>query len=353
MELLSLFKRLLAIALLLLIGCASTVTPRAEVDSRAVLEERFIQRTIALEQTLADESRIQDVSFPILQGATELCGSNVINSIGMAVATGFEFEEDFQRSARELSIGASVTVIGVVSDGPAATAGVRNKDIITSVNSNPLITGSNAGTVFRNLLEEDLGNSSSVILGVQRGEEALEFTIEPIAICDYAIHLVLTDELNAYADGSSVFITRRMLRFTDNDKELALVMAHELAHNIMDHIDKRQQNYWLGSVVDIAARTQGWDTNGYFGELTGQAYSQDFEAEADYVGMYVLANSGMDLDGATYFWRRMAVESPANIASGHTSTHPATAERFLALESTLEEIARKKASDVPLKPELK
>ena len=120
----------------------------------------------------------------------------------------------------------------------------------------------------------------------------------------------------------------------------------------MDHIDKRQQNYWVGAVIDFAANTQGIDTNGFFGDLTGRAYSHEFEAEADYVGMYILARTGTDLDGASFFWRRMAIESPANIDT-HSLTHPATAERFLALEQAVAEISDKKAAGTPLNPELK
>ena len=131
-----------------------------------------------------------------------------------------------------------------------------------------------------------------------------------------------------------------------------MVIAHELAHNIMGHIDKRQQNSLIGTIIDLAVNSQGFNTQGYFSDLTGNAYSHAFEAEADYVGMYILARTGMDLDGASYFWRRMAVESPANIDS-HTSSHPATAERFLALEQAVTEISQKKESGVPLNPELK
>ena len=87
--------------------------------------------------------------------------------------------------------------------------------------------------------------------------------------------------------------------------------------------------------------------------MTGKVFSQSFEAEADYVGMYILATTGMDLDGATYFWRRMAVESPGNIDSAHTTSHPASAERFLALEKTVEEINHKRANNQELIPELK
>lgn len=334
-------------------GCATTVTPRAEIGGRALLEERHIQRSIAVQQNVKDSSRIQNVSFPLLQAAVPFCEPRVTRSIGLDVATGYDFEESFQRAAREaLSVGVAVSVIGVVEGGPSAQAGLQSKDIITAVNDNPLVTGPNASAIYNNLLQEELANDQSIKLSIQRAEESLEFEITPVTICDYSVVLVLSDDLNAYADGEGVYITRRMLRFTDSDKELALVISHELAHNIMDHIDKRQRNSLIGRVIDLAADRQGFDTRGFFGDLTRQAYSQDFEAEADYVGMYILARTGMDLDGASYFWRRMAIESPANIDS-HTSSHPATAERFLALEQAVNEIQIKKEAGVPLNPELK
>lgn len=342
------------VLLLLLGACASTVTPRAEIEGAALLEERHIQRTIALEQNIKDSSRIHDVSFPLLQAAVPFCEAKVKRSIGLDVATGHDFEESFQRSARELGLGDAVAVVSVVAYGPADQAGIQSRDIITALNDNPLVTGSNASAIFNNFLREELATAAAIKLSVQRGEESFEFEVSPVMVCDYQVVLALQDDLNAYAyaDGDNVYITRRMLRFTENDKELGLVMAHELAHNIMDHIDKRQRNSLIGTVLDLAADTQGIDTDGFFNDFTSKAYSQDFEAEADYVGMYILARTGTDLDGASYFWRRMAVESTANIDS-HSSSHPATAERFLALEQAVAEIAEKKASGIPLNPELK
>ncbi len=344
-------KRGIPMALLLLASCATPVTPRTEIEGRALLAERHIQRNIALEQNVKDSGRLQNVSFPLLQAAVPFCDSTLVNSIGLDVATGYDFEDSFQRSAREvLSAGAAVTVINVVEGGPSAIAGLQSKDTITAINDNPLVTGPNATAVFNNLLQEEMAGGESITVTVNRGDESLRLDITPVPICDYPTLLVLRDDLNAYADGENVYVTRRMLRFTDSDKELALVIAHELAHNIMGHIDKRQQNYWIGAVVDIAAEIQGLNTQGFFADLTGKAYSQAFEAEADYVGLYILARTGVDLDGASYFWRRMAVESPANIDS-HSASHPATAERFLALEKTIAEIREKKVAGSPLNPE--
>ena len=92
---------------------------------------------------------------------------------------------------------------------------------------------------------------------------------------------------------------------------------------------------------------------GLFGALAASAYSQEFEKEADYVGLYLMANSGIEIDNAPMFWRRMAAEHPGNIKSNHAASHPATAERFVAIENTINEIALKLASDQPLTIELK
>jgi predicted Zn-dependent protease len=78
------------------------------------------------------------------------------------------------------------------------------------------------------------------------------------------------------------------------------------------------------------------------------AYSQDFESEADYVGMYFMRRAGFDIDDVEAVWRRMAVEHPESIRLAYT--HPTTAERFLVLARTRDEIRTKEASGEPLVP---
>ena len=142
------------------------------------------------------------------------------------------------------------------------------------------------------------------------------------------------------------------MRFTENDQELSLVIAHELAHNTMSHMDSKVQNYVLGSVLDIIAAAYGVNTQGVFGNAAAQAYSKEFEAEADYVGLYIMARSGQEINGAANFWRRMAAEHPGNIQKNHAASHPATPERFVAIEKTIEEIHKKIDSGQALTPEI-
>ena len=54
----------------------------------------------------------------------------------------------------------------------------------------------------------------------------------------------------------------------------------------MGHMDKKQSNYMLGTLLDLVAAANGINTRGTFGSTGASAFSQDFEAEADYVALY-------------------------------------------------------------------
>lgn len=163
--------------------------------------------------------------------------------------------------------------------------------------------------------------------------------------------------LNAYADGDSVHVSPAMVRFATNDSDLAFILAHEFSHNIMRHVQSKVRNAMLGTLLgvaaDMAATSQGYDTQGQFGKLGGgigaNAYSPAFETEADYIGLYMLARSGYEYHNAPNFWRRMSVENPQAIYTGQT--HPSNAERFVNMNKTIAEIDYKKASGLPLVPE--
>ena len=150
-----------------------------------------------------------------------------------------------------------------------------------------------------------------------------------------------SSEINAYADGERVVITTGMMRFAD-DLELAVVVGHEIAHNAMDHITAMRSNaLWgalAGAVLDGLMGAGGADGGGGLTQLGADAgasrFSQDFEREADYVGLYVLARAGVELSRAPEFWRHMAIANPGSI--GLATSHPTSAERFVRLEQALD-----------------
>ena len=165
--------------------------------------------------------------------------------------------------------------------------------------------------------------------------------------------------LNAHADGKNVVLNPAMIEFAKNDSHLAFVIAHEFAHNIMGHIAAQQKNIavggLLGTLVDAAAQSQGFNTGGAIGKMGAQQallkYSPDFEAEADYVGLYILARTNYPIADAPNFWRQMSIAEPRSIYV--TTTHPNNPSRTIEMEKTVAEIRNKQERGLPLLPTIR
>ena len=194
---------------------------------------------------------------------------------------------------------------------------------------------------------------------VERDGKPAVLHVVPVNGCDYPVEIALVEDINAAADGERVMVTRGMMRFVENDAELALVVAHEIAHNAMGHMDAKTQNAAAGAagglVLDILAAAVGVNTGGAFMRTglnaASGAYSVEFEQEADYVGLYIMARAGAPIREAPQFWRRMATTNPATVEAA--GTHPTSPARFVALEQTVTEIEYKVATAAELVPEMK
>lgn len=179
------------------------------------------------------------------------------------------------------------------------------------------------------------------------------------SLCVYEFKLIDKKEINAFADGETIYVTTGMMNFAKTDNDLAIVLGHEYAHNMMEHIGDLRFNMLAGAVIgslfDGMFAAHGVDSQGRFSEAGAKAgllsYSKEYEAEADYVGLYVATLGGFNIKDAPNFWRRMAVREPDSIYIG--TTHPTTPERFLTIEKTIAEINDKKKRGAKLLPDVK
>jgi hypothetical protein len=253
-----------------------------------------------------------------------------------------------------------VASISSVAPGSAADqAGVKAGDVVLSVNGWTPPAGKGAVDKLMEKLAQEGKFGMPLEMVVRRGAEEVKVSMMPGQACDFRVRLSPDDVKNAYADGQNIVIYKGMMDFFHTDEEVALVVSHELAHNAMKHIDAKKTNAMVGGLVglllDVAAAAGGVNTNGDFMRLGSNmgagVYSVAFEQEADYVGLYFMANAGYKIDDAASFWRRMATTNSRAITM--KSSHPTTPERFIAIETTVEEIRQKIGSGQPLKPELK
>lgn len=338
----------------LLISCAAPVTRNVQIDTEATRVETEKQMEIALQSLIKNEKKLDNLVYRMFTRAVPMCEDKVRYVSGVQAVNKYLFHKDMRPAAKRLyGIQEGLSVLYVSKNSPAAKAGIQKGDKILAINGKPVPSGKKAVLEYDLIFNKLADKSRKIKLQIRRKSENISFLIKPEKSCDYGYGIVNQDIVNAFADGKNVFITVGMMRFVDNENELALVVSHELAHNVMKHMDKKKKNSMFGTIFDVIAAGYGVNTRGLFGNMGAMAYSQDFESEADYVGLYIMAVSGKEIDRAPYFWRRMAASNPGSIKSNHSATHPATPQRFLALERTVAEIKQKKKLGLPLQPEMK
>lgn len=368
--------RVLGITLVLAAACVPPTTQLGSVSADAVRAEQLKQQQLVLRTDFEYQQRLDDVAYPLLKAAVAMCSKAVGTMSGIRFANVHSFKKEYRAAARGLGFTDTLSIVGVTKGSAADRAGVKAGDRIVGIGDASAPLGPTAALDFVKRLSPRTSAKKSIAqplsepvrLTMRRGTEGagdmgtsseIALEIPADTVCLYNAVAIKDDVLNAYADGKNVVITSSMLRFTGTDDELAVVVAHEIAHNAMGHIDAKKKNATfgaiLGAIVDIAAASQGVNTGGDFtnlgAEFGAMSFSQDFEREADYVGMYLLARADRPIAKAPDFWRRMAQESPGSIK--FASSHPTTAERFVRLEGAVAEIERKRSAGEPLMPEMK
>ena len=344
---------LLLLATFYLAACAAPNTVRVNYDSAEISAEAALQRELALKKILDYKKRLNTVSYPILKAAKKFCTSKQSYSMGARGSSSSDFKNEWRSTANKIFGGDEYIVTWVAEQGPAAKSGLAVNDRILAINDVKFGTSNQQHKKFYAEASRINKNTAPIkSLLVKRGDQLLEMDIRLETICGYPVVLRENDAVNAYADGKRIIITKGMMRFAQQDQELALVVAHELGHNLMGHLDKKKTNHMLGTIIDLAAAANGVSTRGTFANMGARAFSQDFEAEADYVALYYMNAAGLPLEGSANFWRQMAAEHPGSIGTSHSASHPATSERFLAISNTIKEINHKIANGLPVEPNL-
>jgi hypothetical protein len=298
-------------------ACASGQS--SGLDQTELNQETLFQRQLVLEQMVASQRRIEKVSFRLMTAAADFCVDRRGAAYGFTVANRHSFGDGMIEAAvAAFQLDSSASVLSVTSGSPAYEAGLIEGDVITRVNGEPIKPGINAANAVSRLVEKAGLGGLNLNIG---GANPRRVRIDPAVACDYSIEVLNSDKVNAYADGDRLRVTKGMLWFARSEAELAMVLSHELAHNIMGHA-------------------------GTFASMFHDRKSR--EADADYVGLYIMARGGFEIEEAPIFWRRIAAAFPSMIES--SSSHPLMPARFVAIRKTTEEIRAKEAAGLPLIP---
>jgi hypothetical protein len=335
-------------------GCGTTLK-QVSVSDAEVQIEREKQQDAVFSLFTERSDKLHNISYPLLMVAGDIFPKQTRPIYGFLLhdkylygkLLGHEYEEVAERH----NIGEKITVGYIHPDFPVGATGLKIGDQIISINDK-LIEKMNAYEAMKIL--QHLKEDAPIKLSIKRDFQINKLVIPCVLGCKYPINIANNDVINAWADNKSVTVTTGLIRFCESDRELALVLGHEISHNALKHVVKTRTNAIIGSIFDVAIQlATGVSTSNTFGSIGASVFSIAFEEEADYAGLYILSRAKYDISGAGNFFRRMAAEHPSSIKSGFLASHPTSPKRFVSIEHTIEEIEEKKQNGIPLFPEEK
>lgn len=277
--------------------------------------------------------RLYTVADTVALAGAPLCKGRVRAHSGMRAWSRDSLGPQAPQAAGRQRRDQGVAVFAVAKNGPAAKAGLRPGDTITSVNGQTIPALAGAMSIYAAKIEAALAQGGPLLVGYTREGERHVARIAPAPACDYRVVFSNAPMVNAATDGRSVTVMRGLVNFLARDDELALVVGHELGHNVLGHFQR--------------GRALGHQAGPF--SAGAQASMRQFEREADHIGLYFVALAGYDMETAIQSSRKMAAQAP--MGDRGSATHPSQAERYTALQAALREIRGKLAQGRPLAPE--
>jgi hypothetical protein len=313
---LSLYRHARRAAALVALALFALATPvGAASDSLATLRKQ--------------DDRLLSVSEQLLSRNVALC-DRTMPALGVALQS-----TDQYPSGGQPPFSAAVGFAAVLPGSAAALAGIARDDGLVAINGRAieklpaLAAAPLRDSAFAQIADHPA--QTPLVLGIVRAGVRRDVTLTVGRECRALVEVLADKGTDARSDGKVIQIAYGLVQRVD-DRELAAIVAHELAHSILHHRDRL-------SAADVK--------KGLLGEFgRNKRLNRQAEVEADRLSVYLLANAGIDPKAAPAFWRSKLGK---RLSGGifHDAAHPGADARAQMLDS---EIAARAAAGGPAYP---
>jgi len=310
----------------LLVACsaASQSSPDAaetKDEPVSILPDLTLERPsdTQFEDVLAEyrlmNERLDRVSAPLRLANAPLC-PRVFRDPGFTSHTLQDYPERLQGVA-EAVMGLKpdgIYVRSVRRDSPADEADIEIGDRVVRLNDQYVPGGRTMKQFYAALSRGAFGGvKTRMTLRTPQGQD-YETSLRSDTACDYPASVFFSQDVNGHTNGDEVFITSALMQTVPDDVNLALIVAHEMAHAIAGHIDETP--------------------------------SQALELEADRMALVLMDNAGYDIDAAIAYWAEAA--HPHRDLQDNSNSHPSITARFENFQKERARIASIRARDEDL-----
>ncbi len=236
---------------------------------------------------------VTQIDWSLRQAASSQC-AELVYDIG--------WQLDHPRLYTSPAIATDAPIVSaLVAGGPAHDAGVQEGDVVLGLAGTP-VSVSLGGLEAETLAEALLYLSASttlqpVSLELRRAGQVVHVEVIPTQLCAFQTVLVEDRNASAWSDEAKLAVTTGLVRQASNTDELALVMAHEMAHIIIRQFPDK---------FDVRGKRK--------------------EYLADHIGAQIMHCAGYDLARGAQFWLN---RPKRGLLSGlGTFSHPGAGKRY-------------------------
>ena len=325
----------------LLVSCSTNVNKSYEKEiSIAEKKEILVQKKILINEMAKASIRIHKISWPILLSNREKCKNNKKKSYGSLFADVNDLPKEDKKIFLTLfnsnidpryfykyQVDSFPIILSVAKDSPAHHAGLLKNDIILEINE----TNTHK---FRKKLLFVLESEKNLKFKILRGKKEIKVNMTGIQSCSYNVQVLPSGSPNAFADGEKVFITMAAIKLAQTKDELAFLIGHELAHNILHYknFDASEANSLAINYLDKPKIRQIKSIIVWSNEKR--------EIEADIEGVHLAFKAGFSLENVNDYWRRLSVFNPELIKKS-VNIYKSNAYRAALINKTLKKLKDK------------
>ncbi|HMS21372.1 M48 family metalloprotease [uncultured Sphingorhabdus sp.] len=275
----------------------------------------------AYQDLIAKDLRLATIGYHLAKGSADFCRNRWRNP-GWVLHDERQYP-DLGLARRAFTFRQPISIAALVADGPAAQAGLAAGDGLFGADGSvvwydPRPTGSRPSSEridgLRDELMTRLSEGRPIAFQIDTANGRRDVALDPPAICASDFWVDVRPKRDAGADGTRVRVTSGLMEYVSDDDELAAVVAHEMAHNLLDH----------RPLIEV---TKSGKTK----------VIKATEAEADRLSVWLMANAGYDPEAAITFWERYGKATGLGIFSA--PTHYRWQTRVAMLRTEMDQMA--------------
>lgn len=263
-------------------------------------------KTETLASLARQDLRLASTGYRLTVGNAQRCSAQM-PATGLLLHSIAQYQGDWREPAlAQFGPIGPISIEGVVPQSASSAIGLKSGDEILAVNGTVLDSipaDPKFPTALRDRTEDRLlalPPASPIKLRVRMNSVVREVELHPLAACLARFEVVAGATKLARSDGHLIQVGQALAEQAD-DADLAVIVAHELAHSILGHRAKLAE---LEQGKDRAARRRY------------ETLARQFETDADRLSVHLLASAGYDPKSAPAFMRRFGKQFDGQVRRG-------------------------------------